>query len=87
MKMIDRKKTGNVLFKVRGREALIAFFYVRVWFLFKNILKYSFIFNINTLKLLKNIKTNINLILSQVKYKNKQPNEILEKRIIKKKLY
>jgi hypothetical protein len=31
--MIDRKKTGNVLFKVRGREALIAFFfYVRVWF-------------------------------------------------------
>jgi hypothetical protein len=29
--MIDRKKTGNVLFKVRGREALIAFFFMYVF--------------------------------------------------------
>jgi len=38
------------------------------YFLLQNILKYFFIFNIDTLKLLKNIKTNINLILLQVKH-------------------
>jgi hypothetical protein len=34
--MIDRKKTGNVLFKVRGREALIAFFFFMYVFGFKS---------------------------------------------------